>query len=392
MADSRRHFFLMKKKISIETRLCHAGLCTDEKTGAISTPIYQTATFRHHGPGKSTGYDYSRTSNPTRTVLEKTIAELEQGHSGFAFSTGMAAIAAVIGLFKPGDSIAASDDLYGGTYRFFETVARPNGINVFYVDTTNAAEIAGIFSCEKFQGIFIETPTNPIMKITDLAKVSWFAKKHNVLLMVDNTFMSPLLQLPLSLGADVAIHSGTKFLAGHNDTLSGLVVTKTAQLAERIGFIQNASGAVLSPFDSWLVLRGLKTLSVRLERSQKNAMKIALMLSRHKNVRAVYYPGLSGHPGHALHKRQACGPGALISFKMTNAKRATSVLRRVSVISFAESLGGVETLITHPARQTHTDIPLKTRECLGVTDDLLRLSVGIESADDLIADLSSALE
>lgn len=249
----------------ISTRLCHAGLCTDEKTGAISTPIYQTATFRHKGPGRSTGYDYSRTSNPTRHVLEKTIADLEQGHSGFAFSSGMAAIAAVMGLFKPGEAVVASDDLYGGTYRFFETLARPSGIKIFYADTTNPLKIADVFSREKISGIFIETPTNPIMKITDLRGVSKLAKKNNVLVIVDNTFMSPLLQLPITLGADVVVHSATKFLAGHNDTLSGLVVAKSARVSKRIGFIQNASGAVLAPFDAWLVLRGLKTLAVRLE-------------------------------------------------------------------------------------------------------------------------------
>jgi len=376
----------------ISTRLCHAGLCTDEKTGAISTPIYQTATFRHKGPGRSTGYDYSRTSNPTRHVLEKTIADLEQGHSGFAFSSGMAAIAAVMGLFKPGEAVVASDDLYGGTYRFFETLARPSGIKIFYADTTNPLKIADVFSREKISGIFIETPTNPIMKITDLRGVSKLAKKNNVLVIVDNTFMSPLLQLPITLGADVVVHSATKFLAGHNDTLSGLVVAKSARVSKRIGFIQNASGAVLAPFDAWLVLRGLKTLAVRLECAQANAKRIASFLVKHPSVTKVYFPGLSSHPGHSLHKRQARGPGAVISFSVTNAKKATSVLRRVSIISFAESLGGVETLITHPARQTHADIPLATRQCLGVTDDLLRLSVGIEDEKDLIADLTQALE
>jgi cystathionine gamma-synthase len=383
---------MKKRTLSISTRLCQAGLCSDEKTGAISTPIYQTATFRHNGPGRSTGYDYSRTSNPTRFILEKTMADLEQGHSGFAFSTGMAAIAAVIGCFKPGDAIVASDDLYGGTYRFFETLARPNGIRIFYVDTANPEEIASVFSREKISGIFIETPTNPIMKITDLRKVSLLAKEHHALVIVDNTFMSPLLQLPLALGADIVIHSGTKFLAGHNDTLCGLVVTKTARLADRIGFIQNASGAVLSPFDAWLVLRGVKTLSVRLSRAQDNAKKLASFLVKHPSVTKVYFPGLASHPGHSLHKRQASGPGAIISFSVSDGRKATSVLRRVSVISFAESLGGVESLITHPARQTHADIPLATRQCLGVTDDLLRLSVGIEDAADLIEDLRRALE
>ncbi len=381
-----------KNQGNIATKLCQVGLCTDEKTGAISTPIYQTATFRHIGPGQSTGYDYSRTLNPTREVLEKEIAGLENGDCGFAFSSGMAAIAAVVGIFKPGDTILASDDLYGGTYRFFETFARPHGIKTLYVDTTKDKEVAALFSKEKIAGIFIETPTNPIMKITDVKKMAALAKNNNAIVIVDNTFMTPLLQQPIGLGADVVIHSGTKFLAGHNDTLCGLVVTKSQKLSERIGFIQNASGGILSPFDSWLVLRGIKTLSVRLERSQNNAQKIATWLSRHPHVVNTYYPGLVSHPGAALHKKQASGPGAIISFRVTNAKRALSILRNVKVISFAESLGGVETLITHPSRQTHTDIPLTTRQCLGISDDLLRLSVGIEHVDDLIADLKTALE
>lgn len=382
------------KKMTLNplTSVCHAGLCTDKATGAISTPIYQTATFRHPGPGESTGWDYSRTSNPTRAVLERTIADLENGHAGFAFSSGMAAIAAVFGLFKPGDTVIASDDLYGGTYRLFESFIRPSGVDVQYRDTTDLAGLEALFSTRKIAGLFIETPTNPIMKITDIRKVCAFARKKNALVIVDNTFMTPLLQRPLDLGADIAIHSATKFLAGHNDTLCGLVVAKFRTLSDRIGFIQNASGGILSPFDSWLVLRGIKTLGVRLEKSQTNARKISKWLAGHPLVKDVYFPGLSSHPGHSLHKRQASGPGSVISFRVKTAQRATAVLRRVKVISFAESLGGVETLITHPSRQTHADVPLSTRMCLGVTDDLLRLSVGVEHHLDLIADLKQALE
>jgi cystathionine gamma-synthase len=387
-----RYLIMKRTSLNPTTRVCHAGLCTDRTTGAISTPIYQTATFRHLGPGRSTGWDYSRTSNPTRAVLEKTIADLENGHAGFAFSSGMAAIAAVFALFKPGDTVIASDDLYGGTYRLFESFSRPAGIDVQYRDTTDLAGLDAFFSTRRIAGLFIETPTNPIMKITDIRRVCAFAKKKNALVIVDNTFMTPLLQRPLDLGADIVVHSGTKFLAGHNDTLCGLVVARSRALSDRIGFIQNASGGILSPFDSWLVLRGIKTLAVRLERAQTNAKKISAWLVRHPRVKDVYFPGLSSHPGHSLHKRQASGPGSVISFRVNPARLADAVLRRVKVISFAESLGGVETLITHPSRQTHADVPLTTRNCLGITDDLLRLSVGIEEHLDLIADLKRALE
>ena len=383
----------MTKKATghIDTRLCHVGLCTDEKTEAISTPIYQTATFRHHGPGMSTGYDYSRTSNPTRAVLEKAMADLECGGAGFAFASGMAAVAAVTALLKPGDKLVASDDLYGGTYRYFEKFARPAGIRISYADTSNSGLMREILSKEKTAALFIESPTNPIMKITDIRRISTYARANGVVTVVDNTFMSPLLQRPLLLGAEIVIHSGTKFLAGHNDTLCGIVVTRTPRLSQRVGLAQNAAGAVLSPLDSWLVLRGLKTLAVRMDRSQANATKIAAWLCRHRRVAAVYFPGLAAHPGYALHKRQASGPGSVISFRMRTARMATAVLRRVRTILFAESLGGVETLITHPARQTHTDVPEQTRHCLGITDDLLRLSVGIERCEDLIADLENAL-
>jgi cystathionine gamma-synthase len=383
---------MLKTPHHIDTDLCRAGLCTDEKTGAISTPIYQTATYRHLGPGQSTGFDYSRTSNPTRAVLEREIAHLEGGAAGFAFSTGMAAIAAVIGLFKPGDTIVACDDLYGGTYRFFETFARPHGIKIVYVDMSDLKETQAELLLEEVAAVFIETPTNPIMKITDIAEVSAMAKRSGTLVIVDNTFMTPLLQRPIELGADIVIHSGTKFLGGHNDTLCGLVVAATKPTADKIAFIQNASGAVLSPMDSWLILRGIKTLSVRMQRSQDNAQEIAAWLTSHPLVETVFYPGLETHPGFALNKKQAKGPGALISFKLKSTAHALSVLRHVKIISFAESLGGVETLITHPARQTHTDIPQETRDCLGISDNLLRLSVGIEHIDDLIADLSHSLE
>jgi cystathionine beta-lyase/cystathionine gamma-synthase len=376
----------------IETRLCHAGLCCEQATGCISTPIYQTATFRHLGPGQSTGYDYSRTSNPTRSVLESAMADLEAGEAAFGFSSGMAAVAAVFSLFKAGDCIVASDDLYGGTYRYFEKFARPAGIQVFYIDTSSPAQLRAVFANNKVSALFLESPTNPMMKITDIRASAALARSKKALTIVDNTFMSPLLQQPLALGADIVIHSGTKFLAGHNDTLCGIAVAKTRELADRIGFIQNATGAVLSPFDSWLVLRGLKTLAVRMQRSQENACALARLLSGHKRVRQVYFPGLARHPGYALHKRQARGPGAIVSLRVENAKRATAVLRRVKLISFAESLGGVETLITHPARQTHTDVPEQTRQCLGVTDDLLRLSVGIENLEDLVADITQSLE
>jgi cystathionine beta-lyase/cystathionine gamma-synthase len=378
--------------MQIETILAHAGLCTDQTTGAISTPIYQTATFRHPALGVSTGYDYSRTINPTRQALENVIAELERGDRGFAFASGMAAITAVLMQFASGDHLIVSDDLYGGTYRIFEKNFRQFGLSVTYEDTSNLEAVQNALIPGKTKAIFIETPTNPLIKITDLGEAIALARSNGVLTIVDNTFMTPYLQRPLELGADVVVHSGTKYLGGHNDVLSGAVVTRLPELSERIGFIQNSTGGVLGPQDSWLVLRGLKTLALRVEKQQENAQKIAEWLAQNDKVNKVYYPGLPEHPGHRVQQKQSTGFGATLSFRVRDSSWAERIINRVKVITFAESLGGVETLITYPVRQTHGDIPVEIREKTGVTDDLLRLSVGIEHVSDLIGDLEQAME
>ncbi len=378
--------------MKIETRLAQAGLCTDRVTGAISTPIYQTATFRHPALGQSTGYDYSRTVNPTREVLEKVMADLEKGDRGFAFASGMAAITTILMLFAAGDHLVVSDDLYGGTYRVLEKNFRQFGVEASYADTNDLEAIEAALVPGRTRAIFIETPTNPLMKITDLKKVIEFGKRRGLLIIVDNTFMTPYYQRPLELGADLVVHSGTKFLGGHNDLLAGIVVARTPELSEKVKFIQNSTGAVLGPQDSWLLLRGVKTLALRLARQQENAIQIARWLATRPEVKQLYYPGLETHPGFEIHSGQASGFGAMLSFTVTDAALVERIINRVQTITYAESLGGVETLITYPVRQTHADIPVEIRERIGVTNDLLRLSIGIEAADDLIADLKQAME
>ena len=373
--------------MKIETILAHAGLCTDKTTGAISTPIYQTATFRHPAVGVSTGYDYSRTINPTRQALEKAIAELEKGDRGFAFASGMAAISAVLMLFSAGNHLIVSDDLYGGTYRIFEKNFKQLGLSVTYTDTSNANLVREAIIPGKTKALFIETPSNPLMKITDLVEIMSIIRSKGLLTIVDNTFMTPYLQRPLELGVDIVVHSGTKYLGGHNDVLAGTVVTGSPELSEKIGFIQNSTGGVLGPQDSWLVLRGLKTLALRIEKQQENARKIAAWLVKHSQAKEVCYPGLPTHPGHLVHKKQSSGFGAMLSFRVQDAARAEKLINRCKLVIFAESLGGVETLITYPVKQTHGDIPAEIRERIGITDDLLRLSVGIENVEDLIEDL-----
>lgn len=377
--------------MKIETRLAQAGLCTDQATGAISTPIYQTTTFRHPAVGVSTGYDYSRTGNPTRQVLEATVADLEQGDRGFAFASGMAAITAVLMMFSSGDHLLVSDDLYGGTYRLLERNFRQFGLSVDYVDTSDLTAVAGKIRLGETKAILVETPTNPLMKITDLAAIAALAKQHGILTIVDNTFMTPYLQRPLELGADIVLHSGSKYLGGHNDVISGLVVTAAKELSERIGFIANSTGAILGPQDSWLMLRGIKTLALRLEKQQQNAQFIAEWLTRQRIVTKVHYPGLPDHPNHAVQARQSSGFGAMLSFRVADPDWVAKIINRVKIITYAESLGGVETLITYPIKQTHGDIPAEVREQIGVTADLIRLSVGIEDVNDLIADLEQAM-
>lgn len=362
-----------------------------DSTGSVSVPIFQTATFAHPGVGQSSGFDYSRVQNPTREYLESTLAQLEGGADAIAFSSGMAALATLMELFSPGDKIIASDDLYGGTHRLFGHISAKNGLRFDFVDTSDIGRGEALVTPET-KALFIETPTNPMMHITDIAAAAKLCRERGMLLIVDNTFLTPYFQRPLELGADIVIHSGTKYLGGHNDTLAGFLVAKDKAVANKLRFISKTTGACLSPFDSWLILRGIKTLAVRLERQQENALKIADFLSGHKYVNKVYYPGLESHPGHEVLARQAKGFGAMLSFAVDSPDRARAVLENVSVIQYAESLGGVESLITYPMLQTHADIPAEEREAKGITDCLLRLSVGIESSDDLIADLKQALE
>lgn len=374
----------------LETNVVHGHQGYDAHTGAVSFPIYQTATFRHPGLYQTTGYDYSRLQNPTREELEKTLALLEGGCAGFAYASGMAAVTAVLMLFHSGDHLVVSDDLYGGTYRVLEEIFSQYGIQYSFVDTSSQEAIEQALR-ENTRGIFVETPTNPMMKVADIKKIVCTARERNLLFIVDNTFLTPYFQRPLELGADVVIHSGTKYLAGHNDTLAGFVITGNTDIAARLQLLQKSTGAVLAPFDSWLVLRGIKTLSVRLERQQSNALAVAQWLRQQECVDKVYYVGLPDHPQYSLSKAQAEGFGAMISFTVKDPVWVEKILGKVQVITFAESLGGVESLITYPAVQTHTAIPVEIREKLGVNDRLLRLSVGIEAVEDIIQDLEQAM-
>jgi len=376
--------------MGFSTQVSHIGLGCDARTGSVSVPIYQTATFSHPGLGKSTGWDYSRSENPTRQALEEGIARLDGGAAGFAYASGMAAITSLLLLFKSGDHIVVTEDLYGGTYRLFEQCFRQYGLTFTYVDTTDVTAVRAAVRPET-RALFIESLTNPILKVADIAALALVCGERSLRLIVDNTFLTPYLLRPLDLGADIALYSGTKYLAGHNDTICGLAVVKDPELAERVSLQQNAAGAVLGPQDSWLTIRGMKTLSIRLDRQQENAGKIASWLTRHSRIRKVYYPGLPDHPGHALLKRQGRGFGAMISFEVADPALVPPLLTSTRVISFAESLGGVETLITFPCAQTHADIEPEKRERLGISSVLLRLSVGIEDAEDLISDLDQAL-
>ncbi len=376
----------------IETRC----ICGDEQTrdrhpfGAVAAPIYQTATFSHPGIGESTGYNYTRESNPTRTELEQIISSMEGAADTVACSSGMAAVSLCLELFGAGDQIICSEDLYGGSVRIFETVGRERGRGFSYVDTTDGRAVEAAVT-ENTKALYIETPSNPTMQVTDLAAMRRLADKYGLLLIVDNTFLSPYFQNPIALGADLVIHSGTKFLGGHNDTLAGFLCSAREDLAERIRYLFKTTGAGLPPFDSFLMLRGIKTLAVRMERQQENALKIAGWLKENEKVRKVYYVGLPEHPGYEINKKQARGSGSMISFRTDTEETARRILERVKLISYAESLGGVESLITYPMLQTHGDVPVEVRERLGITETFLRMSVGIEHVDDLIADLNQAL-
>ena len=371
----------------IETRCLHLEEeeGRSDNYGAVSYPIYQTATYAHPGVGKSMGYDYTRLQNPTREHLEKTVASLENGIDALALSTGMAAITLMMELFEPGDHLIVDSDLYGGSIRLFQNVSEKNGISFTGIDCCK--ENVEAYINEKTRAVYIETPTNPMMNVTDIAELAKITKKHHILLIVDNTFLSPYFQNPLELGADLVVHSGSKYLGGHNDTLAGFLVTGREDISGRLRFLIKTTGAGLAPFDCFLVQRGIKTLGIRMEKAQENAVQIAGWLSGQKAVTKVIYPGLAEHPGHEIMKKQARGFGAMITFQLESRELALAVLEKVRMIKFAESLGGVETLITYPVTQTHADVPQEIREQNGITDSTLRLSVGIENSKDLLGEL-----
>ena len=376
--------------MDFSTLCVHGSNKRYDTTGAVSVPIFQSATFVHPCVGMSTGFDYSRAQNPTREYLEQTVAKLEGGLDALAFSTGMAAITTLMEIFSPGDHIIATDDLYGGSHRLFQHISMKNGLSFDFVDTTGIQNIEERLRPET-KAVFVETPTNPMMHVTDIAAVAGLCRANGLLLIVDNTFLTPYFQKPLQLGADVVLHSGTKYLGGHNDTLAGFLVVTDKSLSERLRFLSKTTGACLSPFDSWLLIRGIKTLAVRLDRQQKTAFQIAQWLLEQDKIKAVHYPGLPDHPGYEISKKQTTGFGAMLSFETDCKETAHRLLERVSLIQYAESLGGVESLITYPMLQTHADIPAEEREARGIGDCLLRLSVGLESPDDRIDDLKQAL-
>ncbi len=377
-------------QLHIHTRLAQAGIGRDERTGSISLPIYPSATYRHPGVGESTGYDYTRSGNPTREALEELLADMEGGARGLAFASGMAALTCLFLNFSSGDHLILSEDLYGGTYRVLDQIFSRFKLSTSYVDTTRIDDIAAAITAQT-KGILVETPGNPLLGIADIRAIADLCQKQGLLFIVDNTFMTPLLQRPLELGADIVVHSATKFFGGHNDLCAGVLVARDETIGEQLYFLQNSTGPVLSPQDSWLLVRSLKTLALRLERQCHNAQIIAEWLQQQPQVERVYFPGLIEHPGHLLVQQQANGFGAMLSFRVDSPARARQILERIGLISFAESLGGVESLLTLPAIQTHGDIPESERQRLGICDALLRLSVGCEDIDDLLQDLRQAL-
>ncbi|MDQ0244071.1 cystathionine beta-lyase [Bacillus fengqiuensis] len=379
-----------KDRIQFGTKLIHAKTDIGSHYGAVNVPIYQVSTF-HQDVEADNRYDYSRSGNPTREALEQTVAQLEGGSAGFAFASGMAAIASVLCLFKSGDEIIVSHDSYGGTYRVLTQLFSRFGIKTLFVDTTDLTEIEKAVT-PNTKALYIESPSNPFLNVTDIKEASVIAKKHGLITIVDNTFMTPYLQQPLALGADIVIHSATKYIGGHSDVVAGVVVTASEELGKEVKFVQNAFGAVLGPQDSWLLLRGIKTLKVRLEQQQQTAGKMAQWLKDHPLVEKVYYPGLTDHPHHELSKQQASGFGAIISFTVKDEEAAHHFLKTVSLPSVGVSLGGVESILTHPATMSHASIPKETREERGITGSLLRLSVGLEEAEDLQVDFAHALE
>jgi cystathionine gamma-lyase/cystathionine beta-lyase/cystathionine gamma-lyase/homocysteine desulfhydrase len=375
--------------MAFATDCIHAGQEPDPSTGAIVTPIFQTSTYVQQGIGQHKGYEYARTQNPTRRALEKNLAALEKGTDAYCYASGMAATNAVLSLMKPGQKVVVSDNVYGGTHRLFTKVLAHYGVGFDFVDTSDAAAFDRAASA--FDLLWIETPTNPVMKVCDIAALAEAAHRRRALLVVDNTFMSPFFQRPLEHGADIVVHSTTKFLNGHSDSVGGVAVVRDRKHAEWLQYYQNAAGAILSPFDSWLVLRGTKTLAVRMPRHEENGRRVATFLREQQKVKKVYWPGFADHPGHEVHKRQASGFGALISFDLGSRENADRLLRAVKLCSLGESLGGVETLISHPATMTHAGYTPAERQALGIVDGLVRISVGIEDGEDLVADLQRGL-
>ena len=379
------------KNLGFSTRAIHAGQPPDPTTGSVSMPIYQTSTYVQDELGKHKGFEYARVQNPTRQALEENVASLEGGISGHAFASGMSAISTLLTLIKAGEHVVCSQNVYGGTYRYFSQILENYELQFSWVDSADLDAVRGAMR-DNTRMVYIETPTNPMMEVTDIAGAAEIAHAGNALLAVDNTFLSPRFQRPLELGADVVIHSTTKFLNGHSDSLGGALVASRPEDAEWFAFVQKSAGAVLSPFDSFLVLRGLKTLAVRMDRHEASGRAVAEFLDQHPKVQRVLYPGLPSHPGHELQKRQATGFGALITFDLGTYAGAKNLLDNLQVMSLAESLGGVETLISHPASMTHASVPPEDRERLGMTEGVVRVSVGIEDLEDLIGDLESALE
>lgn len=374
----------------IESALIHGGIYGDKQTGAVNVPIYQTSTYEQVSLGHHRGWEYSRTGNPTRAALEALIAELEHGTAGFAFASGMAAITAVLSLFKAGDKIIISSNVYGGTFRVLDKVFRNFDIAYSVEDTTNLASLEAAITPE-VKAILIESPANPLLTVTDISAVAALAKKRSILTVVDNTFMTPYLQRPLELGADIVVHSATKYLGGHSDLIAGLAVVNSEDLAQRLAFVQNSTGGILQPFDSFLLIRGIKTLGVRMDRHVENAEKAAEFLKNRRGVKKVYYPGLPDAQGYDINQKQAKNGGAMISFELFEHYDTETFFSSLRLIALAESLGGVESLICHPAGMTHASIPYEIRQKIGITDGLIRLSIGIESIDDILADLDQAI-
>jgi cystathionine gamma-lyase/cystathionine beta-lyase/cystathionine gamma-lyase/homocysteine desulfhydrase len=376
--------------MKFSTKAIHAGQEPDPTTGAVSVPIYQTSTYAQQGIGKHKGFEYARTQNPTRSALEANLAALEGGRAGFAFASGMAATNAVMTLLRAGDHVIVSDNTYGGTFRLFDKVLKKFGLEFTYVDAREPQNVEDVARTET-RMVFIETPTNPVMSLVDIRAVAEITRRRGVRLVVDNTFMSPYFQRPIELGADIVVHSTTKYLNGHSDSIGGAVILNDEEDIRAMAFIQNSAGAIISPMDAWLVMRGTKTLAVRMRQHDENGRIVAQFLSEHPKVRHVYYPGLKSHPQHELARRQMSGFGGMISFETGSLENASRVLEGVKLCTLGESLGGVETLISHPATMTHASVPDVERDRLGITDGLVRISVGIEDVDDIIADLDKAL-